>query len=94
MFSVCVMVPAENRMPNVPAPVALNLTCGPSRFPPRASYFYPTRGVGCSPSNMMTSFVDFMLHNMSLMSPPQSSDDAASSVGSNGDRMASPIVVT
>jgi protein O-GlcNAc transferase len=36
-------------------------------YPPRASYFYPTRGVGCSPSHMMTSFVDWMLRNMSLV---------------------------
>ena len=42
----------------------------------------------------MTSFVDFMLHNMSLLSPPQPSDDGASSVGSDGDDMANPIVVT
>jgi len=35
--------------------------------PPRSSYFYPSRGVPCSPSHMMTSYVDWMLRNMSLV---------------------------
>jgi hypothetical protein len=43
--------------------------------PPRASYFYPTHGVGCSPSDLTTSCVGWILRNMSLaeLAPPPAS---------------------
>eukprot|EP00041_Stephanoeca_diplocostata_P002183 m.24181 g.24181 ORF g.24181 m.24181 type:complete len:579 (-) comp13022_c0_seq1:610-2346(-) len=35
--------------------------------PPRTSFFYPTRGVGCSNSRLMMEYVDWMLTNMSFL---------------------------
>lgn len=43
-------------------------------YPPRASFFYPTRGLGCSSSNLMTSYVDWLLNNMTLSSLGQTDD--------------------
>jgi len=35
-------------------------------IPPRASLFYPTRGVSCRPSHIITSYIDLLLRNMTL----------------------------